>query len=65
MAQKDPKSADLTEELNTKKEIETAKYLIQTGDFSSAKRLLERLNKRSGKTPQGFQQTIARLLSEC
>lgn len=65
MAQKDPKSADLTEELKTKKEIETAEYLIQTGDFNSARRLLERLNKRAGKTPQGYQQTIARLLTEC
>lgn len=65
MAQKDSKSADLTEELQTKKEIESAKYLIQTGDFNSARKLLERLNKRSGKTPQGYQQTIARLLSEC
>ncbi len=50
MAQKDPKSADLTEELKTKKEIETAEYLIQTGDFNSARRLLERLNKRAGIT---------------
>lgn len=43
-----------TEELKTKKEIETAKYLIQTGDFSFARRLIERLNKRAGKTLQGF-----------
>ena len=65
MAQKDSKFAGLTEELKVKKEIESAKYLIQTGDFNSAKRLIERLNKRAGKTLQGYQKTIARLLAEC
>ena len=65
MAQKDSKFAGLTEELKVKKEIESAKYLIQTGDFISAKRLIERLNKRTGKTLQGYQKTIARLLAEC
>lgn len=65
MAQKDSKFAVLTEELKVKKEIENAKYLIQTGDFNSAKRLIERLNKRAGKTLQGYQKTIARLLAEC
>lgn len=65
MAQKDSKFAGLKEELKVKKEIESAKYLIQTGDFNSAKRLIERLNKRAGKTLQGYQKTIARLLAEC
>lgn len=65
MAQKDSKFAGLIEELKVKKEIEYAKYLIQTGEFNSAKRLIERLNKRAGKTLQGYQQTIARLLAEC
>lgn len=58
-------TADLTEDLKTKKEIETAEYFIQTGDFYSSRRLLEHSSKCSGKTPQGLQQTIARLLSEC
>lgn len=65
MAQKDSDFSYLTEELKIKKEIENAKCLMQTGDFNSAKKLLERSNKHVSKTLHGYQQSIARLLAEC
>lgn len=65
MSQKDSRFAYLIEELRLKKDIETAESLMLTGDYASAKRLLERLSKRGGKTLQDYQQNITRLLAEC
>ena len=65
MAQKDSIFSYLIEELKVKKEIENAKSLMFTGDFNSAKRLLEGALKRVGKPLQSYQQSIARLLAEC
>ncbi|MBP5437110.1 MAG: hypothetical protein J6Y30_03920, partial [Treponema sp.] len=65
MAQKDSAYTNMIEELRLKKNIESARCLIESGDHNSARRLLEKSSKLATKTLKGYQQNIARLLEEC
>ena len=56
---------NIIEELRLKKDIESARCLIESGDFNSGRRLLEKSSKLATKTLKGYQQNIARLLEEC
>lgn len=64
MAQADKNYANLTERLRLKKDLETARILIQNGDGKSARRLLENVQKRCSQSLQGYRQNAARLLEE-
>ena len=65
MAQKDSAYTNMIEELRLKKGIENARCLIESGDRSSARRLLDKSSKRATRALQGYQQSIASLLTEC
>ena len=65
MAQKDSAYTNMIEELRLKKDIESARCLIESGDLNSARRLLDKSYKHASKTLKGYQQSIERLLEEC
>lgn len=65
MAQKDSAYANYIDELRLKKDIESARCLIESGDRNSARRLLDKSSKHAIKALQGYQQNITRLLKEC
>ncbi len=65
MAQKDSAYANYIDELRLKKDIESARCLIESGDRNSARRLLDKSSKRATKALEGYQQSIIRLLEEC
>ncbi len=65
MAQKDSAYTNYIEELRLKKDIESARCLIESGDRNSARRLLDKSSKRATKALEGYQQSIIRLLEEC
>lgn len=65
MAQKDSAYTNMIEELRLKKDIESARCLIESGEHNSGRRLLEKSSKLATKTLKGYQQNIARLLEEC
>lgn len=64
MAQNDKNFFHIIERLRIKKDIETARILIQNGDEKSAKRLLENVQKRCSQSLQGYRQNAARLLEK-
>lgn len=65
MAQKDSAYTNYIDELRLKKDIESARCLIESGDRNSARRLLDKSSKRATKALEGYQQSILRLLEEC
>ena len=65
MVQKDSAYTNMIEELRLKKDIESARCLIESGDHNSGRRLLEKSSKLATKTLKGYQKNIARLLEEC
>jgi len=65
MAQKDSAYTNYIDELRLKKDIESARCLIESGDRNSARRLLDKSSKRATKALEGYQQSITRLLEEC
>lgn len=65
MAQKDSAYTNYIDELRLKKDIESARCLIESGDRNSARRLLDKSSKRATKALEGYQQSITRLLEKC
>lgn len=64
MAQNDKNFLQIIEQLRLKKDIETARILIQKGDVKLAKRLLENVQKRCSQSLQGYQRNAASLLEK-